>query len=104
MAETLEQARERIEPFRQKLLGTHLTSDLKNKGLVYIAYEYVLADFPEEALSVLYSVPQEYFISVAPEQMRQDVEFFQRLNAVFRSFRKIGVLPFYLDPIPRAIA
>lgn len=104
MSETIEEARTRIEPFRHQLLTSDLTVELKYKGLVLIAYEYVTTGWPEEAISVLFPVPQEYFSNIAPVQMRQDVEFFQRANAVLRAFRKIGVLPFQLEPIPQAVA
>lgn len=104
MSETIEQARIRIQPYYQKLMATELTANLRNKGLIYVAYEYVVAGFPEEALGLLYSVPQQYFSTVCPIQMREDVEFFQRANAVLRSFRKIGVLPFHLEPIPKGVA
>lgn len=104
MSETLDSARLRIEPVRGKLLKSDLPLDLKYKGLVQLAYEYVMVGHPAEAISLLAEVPDTYYKGVMATQMRQDVEFFQRASAVWRAFRDCGVLPFSFEPVPRASA
>lgn len=64
------------------------------KGLVLAAYEYIKAGYSDRAMNIVMGIPQDYFRSVAPTQMREDVEFFQRAHSVYREFHDIGIVPF----------
>jgi hypothetical protein len=78
-----------------------LTQDLYFKGLMLLAYEYAVENFPEEALEIVLEIDETYFRNTADKQMREDVEFFQRAALVYRSLLAAGLTPFAFNVIPQ---
>lgn len=104
----LEKVQARVWPVQREMeamvVDGKLTEDLYRKGLVMLAYEYAVAGFPEEAMILVLQIPSEYFKTVAPKHMREDVQYYQRASQTYRILTDCGLIPFHFNIIPQATA
>lgn len=75
-----------LAALRSLLRAGSITPDIYHKGLVGLAYEYLLLGEATEAVGLLNTIPMDYFMDVQPVQMAEDahyrevgIDFAQRL-------------------------
>lgn len=85
----------RITPVRRLLTEAFKTKAISKdayfKGLLQIAYEYAVAGYADETLSVVLGIEPTYFRSVSSDQMVDDPQFHKQAEVVAEVLAATGL-------------
>lgn len=88
--------------YKEIMLALNAIDDLYKEGsivdsvyyesLIYIAYQYIEAEYYDSAHSLILSIPEAYFTNQFLEDIKNDTNFKDTAEVVYVSLRTVGLL------------
>ncbi len=95
--EILADLQARIHPVQRQLLqafqGAKIPKELYFKSLIQLSYEYAVAGYADETLSLVLQVPADYFRSVSARHMDEDPKFYAQAHLIADVLNQVHLLP-----------